>query len=140
MEKLRIEAKKENLNMMIDFIVDKYSEKVTDKKAINKMRVVSEEALLNIINYAYPDKNGELEICYEYDESGNFIEIRIIDEGKPFNPLEQEKPELHTAVEDRQIGGLGIYMIKQIMDKVDYERKDQQNILTLIKHISKEGS
>lgn len=140
MEKLRIEAKKENLNMMIDFIVDKYSEKVTDKKAIPKMRLVSEEALINVIDYAYPDKNGELEICYEYDESGNFIEIRIIDEGKPFNPLEHDKPDLDTAVEDREIGGLGIFMIKQIMDKVIYERKDQQNILTLIKHISKEGS
>jgi anti-sigma regulatory factor (Ser/Thr protein kinase) len=140
MEKLRIEAKKENLNMMIDFIVDKYSEKVTGKKAIHKMRLVSEEALINVIDYAYPDKNGELEIRYEYNKEDDFIEIRIIDEGKPFNPLEHDKPDLDTAVEDREIGGLGIFMIKQIMDKVIYERKDQQNILTLIKHISKEGS
>lgn len=139
MEKLKFEAKPENLERMIDFIVNKYAEQVKDKKSINKMRLVSEEALINIINYAYPNQSGEIEISYNYDSVRELLELQISDRGIPFNPLDHEEPNLEIPLEDRQIGGLGIFMIKQIMDSVHYERLNEQNILTLTKQLPKEG-
>jgi anti-sigma regulatory factor (Ser/Thr protein kinase) len=133
MSKIVLPAKIENLDTMLDFIQDSIKNIGFNKQTKYRLQLASEEALVNVINYAYPDGDGDVEIVCDIDvEHQNFI-MKIIDSGIPFNPLEKEDPDLDIPIEDRQIGGLGIYMIREIMDDVGYTREDDKNILILRK-------
>lgn len=90
--------------------------------------VVIDEICTNIVEYAFPDGNGEYSISCWYGE--NFIKIRIFDKGIPFNPLETEEPDITG---EPQIGGLGIHLVRSIMDVVEYSYEDGTNKLTLAK-------
>ena len=126
-------AKIENLISMIKFITEGAEKQGFDDKKIYQVQLASEEVLVNIINYAYPDRNGDIKIkCTTKGEKG--IEIKIIDSGIPFDPLSLPKPDINIPIKERNIGGLGIYMMLNIMDKVHYKRDQNQNILTLIKY------
>lgn len=94
-----------------------------------------EEALTNVIFYAYPEgKSGDIQVTVQLE--GGSVSIGIEDEGKAFNPLTDSKdPDLEASVEDRQIGGLGIHFIKQFMDKLDYQRINNKNQLVFSKKI-----
>lgn len=91
-----------------------------------------EETLTNIIYYAFDDE-GEHQILIRIEKNGNEISLEVEDDGRPFNPLEHEDPDTTLALEDRPIGGLGIKLVKEFMDIVDYERKDDKNLLTMKK-------
>jgi serine/threonine-protein kinase RsbW len=92
-----------------------------------------EEALVNIIKYAYPDKPGDIEIFYEFPHQ-NSLKITIKDWGVAFNPTTFiPKNHSNLSLEDRPVGGLGIYFIFKLMDEVVYERKEGANILMLTK-------
>lgn len=94
-----------------------------------------EEALVNIIRYAYPQGTGLIEIRFTL-LSGT-VELVILDRGVPFNPLtDVAPPDLQSPVEERKEGGLGVFLIRQLIDEVRYERDDGANILTLVKHFS----
>ena len=130
MEKITVPAKLENLEAMIDFILDGAKECGFDNKKIYLIRLCSEEALMNVISYAYPDEDGKIEITYNIKEGKQFV-IKIIDWGVPFDPLALPEPDIDAPMEDRDIGGLGIYLIRENMDEVDYRRDKDRNILTL---------
>lgn len=98
------------------------------------INLVLEEALSNIIFYAFTDKNKH-EIKISVSLNNNQLTIKITDNGIPFNPLLQQQPDITLAVEERPVGGLGIFLISQIMDKMHYTRQKNQNILTLNKSI-----
>ena len=101
---------------------------------LSKFDLALEEALANVIMYAYPEgEQGEVEISIEMKDG--HIHTCIRDAGVPFNPLQQPEAELSDSVEERPIGGLGIYLIKEIMDKVEYQRKDGNNVLTMTMNI-----
>jgi len=101
---------------------------------MQKVQVVSEELLSNIIFYAYEDKRDyEIEITVDTIEEQ--LKLTIVDDGLPFNPLEAEKPETSLALQDREIGGLGIHLVINLMDEVTYERRGEQNVITLTKEI-----
>ncbi|HLN72458.1 MAG: ATP-binding protein [Methylococcaceae bacterium] len=93
-----------------------------------------EEALSNIIFYAFPDK-GIHEIKVSVMLNNDILRIKITDDGIPFNPLSQQQPDITLSAEERPVGGLGIFLISQIMDKMHYTRHKDQNILTLNKSI-----
>ncbi|HEY3370440.1 MAG TPA: ATP-binding protein [Prolixibacteraceae bacterium] len=93
-----------------------------------------EEALINIISYAFPE-NGTHEIKLSVTLGNNLLEIKITDNGIPFNPLSHQQPDITLSAEERPVGGLGIFLISQIMDKMHYTRQKNQNILTLNKNI-----
>jgi len=97
---------------------------------INEIELALEEALVNIISYAYPDSNaiGNVEICCWLNDKSLFI-IEIKDSGIPFDALKKDDPELSTELSEREVGGLGIYLIKQFMDDVKYRREKGHNIL-----------
>ncbi len=84
--------------------------------------------------YAYNDSN-EHEISISAEKKDHEIILYIVDDGKPFDPTQTETPDVSLPAEDRQIGGLGIFLIQKIMDRVEYSRKDNKNILTLSKTI-----
>ena len=99
-----------------------------------KMNVVFDELLNNIISYAYQDdQEHEIEIKIELTEEK--LTVSIVDDGLPFNPLGVEAPNSDIPMEERKVGGLGIHLVRSIIDKVSYQRRIDKNVLTLIKHL-----
>lgn len=98
-----------------------------------KLSVVVEELVLNIVDYANSDY---LDVEIIRDEKS--ITLRFHDGGIPFNPLEKEEPDFTIPLEDRKIGGLGIFMVTKYMDTVTYERTGEENILTVRKNVKKQ--
>ena len=97
-----------------------------------KLQVAFEDLLANIIFYAYTDsKDHDIEIAI--DASAEGLKITVVDDGFAFNPLEAEKPDTSLALEEREIGGLGIHLVVNIMDIVTYERRDNRNVVVLTK-------
>ena len=93
-----------------------------------------EEAVSNVMLYAYP-KNKSGQVLVEAEKSPGKVIFTISDSGIPFDPTRQEEPDITQSAEERPIGGLGIFLVRQIMDSIAYERKDNRNILTLVKHL-----
>ena len=126
-------------------LVREYCECVgCDRRLTRKIVLAIEEAVANVINYAYPKGElGDIEIDIlavspANDHMQGDITVIISDSGKPFNPLEQQDVDVSQAIDDRQVGGLGIYLYQKLMDTVLYNRTDDgRNVLTLTKNISK---
>ena len=135
MERILLPATMENFEKMIEFIRNGAAATGFDSKMVNKINLACEEALVNVIKYAYPDKVGDVEITYKIINGEKGMQIEIIDWGISFNPLSIEKPNIDAPIEERPIGGLGIYMVLNIMDKVNYRRDQDRNIFTLIKFL-----
>lgn len=120
-------AKLDNLHAMLKFVVD-YAETLKfDYNQILKIELALEEALVNIINYGYGSKHGFVEIhCGALDEGGVCVVLK--DQGIAFNPLEVPDPKGHD-----NIGGYGLFLIKKVMDDIQYKRENDTNILRLVK-------
>ena len=143
MEKtLYLEAKISNLDKVTAFVEAELKEKGCTLKQILQVSLVVEEIFVNIARYAYgqidpegrviPNSGtGSVEILIDVDDLGIFL--TFIDEGKEYNPLKKEDPDIMLPPEDRRIGGLGIYMVKKIMDEVNYRYEDGRNILSVTK-------
>lgn len=97
------------------------------------IHLVVEEIVVNIVDYAYPEGNGYLVVCINSD--GKELTIEFRDHGIPFNPLEQSKPDLDIPLEERSIGGLGIFLTKEMMDNVEYRYEQGENILIIKKNL-----
>ena len=102
---------------------------------IYKINLVLDEIYTNIASYAYPNKNGVIEVEYEIADSPKKIKVRIADYGKEFNPLEAENPDLDVPLEKRKIGGLGVFIVKKTIDEVSYSREKDKNVLTIMKNL-----
>ena len=99
-----------------------------------QLNLAIEEAVVNIMNYAYPSgTKGEIRI--EAQLFSDTLRFTISDSGKPFAPTAKEEVDTTLSAEERPIGGLGIHLIRQLMDNISYERKDGKNILRLSKNI-----
>lgn len=103
-------------------------------EAYGDIRLVTEELVMNIVDYAYPDGGNDfLDVEIERDEK--HIMLRFCDGGVPFNPLEQPSPDISLPMEQRRIGGLGLLIVIKKMDSVTYEYTDGKNVLTCNKDI-----
>ena len=101
-----------------------------------QLRQAVEEAVVNVIDYAYPASiKGDITVRMMSD--GRVLHFQIVDEGVPFDPTQKERADTTLSAEDRQIGGLGLLLVRELMDSINYERKDGKNVLTLIKEIKK---
>jgi anti-sigma regulatory factor (Ser/Thr protein kinase) len=101
----------------------------------SQLRLAVEEAVVNVIYYAYPEgTQGDIEIRMTSD--GDTIRFQIIDSGVAFDPTAKERADTTLSAEDRRIGGLGILLVREMMDAINYERQDGKNVLTLIKKLS----
>lgn len=111
------------------------SEDMTSDPALQfKLRLCIEEVVENIVSYAYNDGNGSVEVGTNIKE-GDKLYITFKDSGVPFDPLAREDPDITLSAEDRQIGGLGIFLCKQLMDDIQYHYEDGHNVLVMIKQI-----
>jgi anti-sigma regulatory factor (Ser/Thr protein kinase) len=104
------------------------------KKQKFEINLALDELFTNIINHGFEDEK-EHDIRVTCIKSDNTVEITIRDDGIPFNPLEAPQPDLNCTFNDREIGGLGIHLIKAYIDQIDYQRKDEENVLTLTKEL-----
>ena len=95
-----------------------------------QLNLALEEAFVNVVDYAYPGKNG-MPVQLNMDGKGETLIFTLIDEGEPFDPTTLEEPDTSLPAEERPIGGLGVFLVKQIMDEVRYERQGTRNILTM---------
>ena len=121
------------LNAFMDSATEKLQ---LDSTLAHKLRLAVEEAVVNVMEYAYPvENNGEITIKVMSD--GHRLKVIIIDNGIPFDPTTIEKADTTLSVEERKIGGLGLLLVRELMDNINYEREDNRNILTLIKIIDK---
>lgn len=91
-----------------------------------------DELITNTINYGYNDKN-EHSITVDLELTETEVIIELIDDGRPFNPLEHSEPDIGQDLDDRPIGGLGIHLVRNMMNQVDYQRRDDKNIIIMKK-------
>lgn len=94
--------------------------------------MAADEILTNIINYAYPEEKGDIRVICDSDEDGALL-VQIIDTGVPFNPFEVDEPDLSLGLEERKVGGLGLFLAHKMVDGIRYRRQGAENILTLYK-------
>ena len=133
MEKLTIDATVENLAQVTEYITSSLEEKDCSIKIIMQMELVIEEIFVNVASYAYRPNVGPVTICKEIEDAPQAIKITFIDGGVEYNPLEHKDPDINADIEERDVGGLGIFLVKKNVDDISYERKDGKNILTLKK-------
>ena len=105
------------------------------KKAVFEMNLSLEELFTNIISYGFTDEKEHL-IKIRLVVENNIISMRIEDDGIPFNPMDAAEPDLNCGIEECKIGGLGIHLIKKIMDEIHYKRDGDLNVLLLKKYIA----
>ena len=102
-------------------------------KAVMLITVALEEIFINIAHYAYPNDSGEVSLAIDFSSESQTMTFQITDSGIPFDPLSKPDPDITLPAEQRQIGGLGIFMMKRTMDEVSYRYEDGQNRLTMKK-------
>ena len=110
----------------------------TDEDLRFKLRLSIDETVENVVQYAYKDSIGWMEVETNLDEKGFLLTVTLKDAGKKFNPLEMPDPDVNLPLEEREIGGLGIFLCKQFMDEVEYRYEEGCNILTMKKNIAKQ--
>lgn len=127
---MEFEASMDHLPEMMCFIRDQAQVYGVDERLMYKIELPCEEALVNIISYAYPNKPGKLVI--DCDKKKGRIEISLRDYGIPFNPIDAEvNPQINQPIQERRIGGLGIFLIRRVIDEASYQRVGEENILRL---------
>lgn len=121
----------ETIQLCLDELVEKWNVPAALGMTLN---LVIEEAFTNVVNYAYDDSDEHcIEIVFEMQDK--ILSISLIDDGIAYDPTQNATPDLSLSVEERKIGGLGVYLIKTMMDEVEYERKAGKNILLMRKKI-----
>ena len=132
------EATDENLEAVNDFIHAQIKPFSCQSQTLFQIDLAVEEIFVNISHYAYSPDKGMVQIECSAEKTADApakLTVSFTDRGKAFNPLAKPDPDITLSVEEREIGGLGIFLTKKYMDSVLYERKDNQNILTFTKII-----
>jgi len=129
---MKAPATLESLEKLMHFVSGFAEDHGFSKNRISEIQLATEEALLNIFQYAYPGEHkGEVEVTCEMNTDSE-LNIHILDTGIPFNILSLSEPDLACPLPDRKIGGLGCYLIRKMADKVYYRRQGDTNLLTLL--------
>jgi serine/threonine-protein kinase RsbW len=132
MKSIRRSAKLESLEGFMQFVVTSARDAGFPARRVQETEIAVEEALVNIINYAYPEQdNGDVEVKCGLDNQGRLL-IEIRDKGIPFDVGSHSDPDLNVNIAERKIGGLGIFFIRKMADKVHYRRDGEENVLTLV--------
>ena len=135
MKELTIAATVENIEVVTDFVNQQLELLECPMKAQMQIDIAIDELFSNIAHYSYNPEIGQATVRVEVMENPLAVSITFIDNGVPYDPLSKEDPDLTLSAEERQIGGLGIYLVKKSMDEITYEYKDGQNILSIKKCI-----
>ncbi len=132
---LTLEATVANTETVTAFVEDFLNEIGCSMRVITQINVAVDELFSNIANYAYTPKVGKATVTLDMSDDGKTVTVTFTDTGVPYNPLAKKDPDVTLSADERQIGGLGIYMVKKTMDDVTYEFKDGKNILSIKKKV-----
>lgn len=135
MKELTVDAKLENIAVVTDFVDEQLEEFGRPVKAQMQIDIAIDELFGNIVHYAYHPDIGPATVRVEVVEEPLSVVITFIDQGVPYDPLAKADPDVTLSAEDREIGGLGIYIVKKNMNEITYEYKDGQNILKIRKEL-----
>ena len=135
MKELTIAATVENIEIVTDFVNEQLEAYDCPMKAQVQIDIAIDELFGNIAHYAYNPETGDATVRVEVIEDPMAVVITFIDKGIPYDPLKQADPNTSLSAEEREIGGLGIFMVKKTMDDITYEYKDGQNILKIKKNL-----
>ena len=135
MKEITLDATLENLDEVLAFVDGCLEEAECPMKAQMQIDVAVEELFVNIASYAYAPGTGSATIQIETERDPLAVSITLIDSGMPYDPLKKPDPDVTLSAAEREIGGLGIFLTRQVMDDVAYEYKDGKNILTLKKNL-----
>jgi sigma-B regulation protein RsbU (phosphoserine phosphatase) len=127
---ISVNADLKHLSRVINFISAEIKKTGYEHEIQNKIEIAAEEIFTNIANYAYTNEVGKVNIAVSTTDG---LKITFEDNGRPFNPTESPSPDLEKPIEEREIGGLGLYIVKQVMDKMEYTRENDRNILIISK-------
>jgi len=132
--KKRFNPIKDKSSEIIEYLMS--SPDIPDDEALRfKLRLSIEEAVENVVRYAYDGGIGWLEAEIRFDQDTLVLTIELRDAGVPFNPLERDEPDVTLSAEDRNIGGLGIFICKKMMDDIQYRYEDGNNVLIMTKKV-----
>ncbi len=136
-EEWRGEASRGRLGDVLAFIGSLLDQAACPLKIRMQIEIAAEEMFVNVCDYAYGGDPGPctVEAKLTDREDGRLFVLTFIDEGVPYNPLEKDDPDTSLPAEERQIGGLGIFMAKKSVDLMDYEYRDSRNIVTMYKKL-----
>ncbi len=130
--RLKLPAALESLEPFQDFVSAQIRNNACSKDAQFKIQLALEEILVNIAHYAYPGGDvGWIELLCRLEQDGKRLCVEIRDAGRAFNPLSRGQPNTEVSLEKREIGGLGIFLVRQMTTKAEYRREDDTNVLTL---------
>jgi len=132
--KIILKNKIEELSQLVPFIESFFEQEQLPSTQMFQINLALDEIVTNVINYAYPG-NEKHEFCVEMSHADGEIVVEVRDSGVAFDPTQQPVADTTLSVEERPIGGLGITIVREMMDSVTYKREDGENILTLKKSI-----
>ena len=135
MKELTVQATLENIPVVTAFIDEQLEALDCPMKAQMQIDVAIDELFGNIAHYAYGVGTGDATVRFDFDEATRMASITFIDGGTPFNPLDKADPDVSLSADDREIGGLGIFMVKKTMDALEYRYENERNVLTMRKRI-----
>ena len=133
MGKITVPANTDYFEEVLNFAENAMRDAGLDKKTQNNINTAIEEIFVNISSYAYPSNEGKVTVFIYADQDMVIAEFH--DEGTPYDPLAKADPDTTLSADEREIGGLGIFMVKKLMDEVRYEHRDGCNILTISKNV-----
>ena len=135
MKELTITATVENIGTVTDFVNEQLEALDCPMKAQMQIDIAIDELFGNIAHYAYHPEVGNATVRVEVTEEPLAVIVTFIDKGMPYDPLRAVEPDITLSAEERNLGGLGIYMVKKSMDEITYEYKDGKNILSIKKKL-----
>ena len=133
MKELLLTASDETLYTVLDAITEELGKYECPEDVRTQILISAEEIFVNIAHYAYGGEPGEATVTIEVSSQPKICTVVFKDKGTPYNPLEKEDPDTTLSADERQIGGLGVFMVKTMMDSVGYKYEDGSNVFTMSK-------
>jgi anti-sigma regulatory factor (Ser/Thr protein kinase) len=128
-------ANVEALNDVLGFVEETLEGFDCPMKVQMAICVAIEEVFVNVANYAYPDSSGDMTLRIDFEEASRTVTFRMTDKGVPFDPLKKPDPDITLSAQEREVGGLGIFIAKQTMDSLSYAYEKGENALTMMKKL-----
>lgn len=137
MQRFTVDAAIENIPAITDFVNSQLKAHACPLQTQYEIDIAIDEIVSNVARYGYPSGKGEITVQVQWQENPLTVVIVFIDQGIAYNPLRQKEPNLTLCAQERPVGGLGIFMVKHMMDNVQYERRGRENVLSLSKQMAR---
>ncbi len=134
MKEITLDARAESIETVTGFVNEELEAMGCPRKVMFQIDVAIDEIFANIASYAYGPEGGQATVRFEALDAPRGIAVTFLDSGMPFDPLNNEDPDVTLPAEERSVGGLGVFLVKKTMDRVRYEHTGGNNVLQIIKY------